>query len=98
MFDIVNIEKPGTLEAALEMLSRNPDLKIIAGGTDVLIKMRNGALEEAELLSLRNIPGMDEISILDNGTISIGAMATFAKVIRSSIINENLPVLSEAAV
>ncbi len=98
MFDIVNIEKPDTLEAALEMLTRNPDMKIIAGGTDVLIKMRNGALEEAELLSLRNIPGMDEISILNNGTISIGAMATFAKIFRSSIINENLPVLSEVAV
>lgn len=98
MFDIVKIEKPDTLEDALKMLSSNPELKIIAGGTDVLIRMHNGSLEEVELLSLRNIASLDEISILDDGTISIGAMATFAQIFRSDIINKHLPVLSEAAV
>lgn len=98
MFDIVNIEKPETLEVALKMLSDNPNMKIIAGGTDVLIRMHNGSIEEAELLSLRDIAGMDEISILEDGTISIGAMATFAQLFRNDIINKYLPVLSEAAV
>jgi xanthine dehydrogenase FAD-binding subunit len=98
MFDIVNIEKPETIEVALEMLSRNPNLKIIAGGTDVLIHMRNGTLPEAELLSLRGIPGLDEIKVLEDGTISIGAMATFAEISRNDIINRHLAVLAEAAV
>lgn len=98
MFDIINIEKPETLEAALKMLSGNPNLKIIAGGTDVLVRMHGGAFGEAELLSLRSINGMDEISILEDGTISIGAMATFAQIFRNDIVNKYLPVLSEAAV
>jgi xanthine dehydrogenase FAD-binding subunit len=98
MFDIINIEKPETLEAAIKMLSGNPNLKIIAGGTDVLVRMHNGSIEEAELLSLRDIPGMDEISILEDATISIGAMATFAQLFRNDIINKYLPVLSEASV
>ncbi len=98
MFDIVNIERPETLEAALKMLSDNPKLKIIAGGTDVLIRMHNGDLEDAELMSLRGIGGLDEISVLEDGTISIGAMATFAQVFRNDIINKHLPVLAEAAV
>lgn len=98
MFDIINIEKPETIEEALKVLSCNPNLKIIAGGTDLLIHLRSGKLSEAELLSLRSIGGMDEISILDDGTISIGAMATFAQIFRNDIINKYLPVLSEAAV
>ena len=98
MFDIVNIEKPETLDEALKMLSGNPDLKIIAGGTDVLVRMHSGSLEDVELLSLRSITGMDEISILEDGTISIGAMVTFAQLFRNDIINKYLPVLSEAAV
>ena len=98
MFDIINIEKPDTLEGALKMLSGNPSLKIIAGGTDVLVRMHNGSLEEVELLSLRDIPGLDEISILEDGTISIGAMATFSQLFRNDIINKYLSVLSEAAV
>ncbi len=98
MFDIVKIKKPETLEEALKMLSNNPSFKIIAGGTDVLIRMHSGSLEEVELLSLRNIINMDEISILSDGTISIGAMATFSQIFRSDIINNHLPVLAEAAV
>ena len=98
MFDIVRVERPDTLDGALKMLSDNPSLKIIAGGTDVLIHVRNGALPKAELLSLRCIPGMDRINLLDDGTISIGAMATFAQIFRDDIINKYLPVLSEAAV
>lgn len=98
MFDIVNIERPENLEGALKMLSDNPKLKIIAGGTDVLIRMHNGDLEDAELMSLRGIDGLDEISVLEDGTISIGAMATFAQIFRNDIINKHLPVLAEAAV
>lgn len=98
MFDIVNVERPETLEEALKMLSGNPKLKIIAGGTDVLIRMHNGDLEDAELMSLRGIGGLDEISMLEDGTISIGAMATFAQIFRDDTINKHLPVLAEAAV
>jgi xanthine dehydrogenase FAD-binding subunit len=98
MYDIKNIEKPETLEDAMKMLSGNPALKIIAGGTDVLIRMHGGSHGEAELLSIRSIPGMDEISILEDGTISIGAMTTFAQLFRNDIVNKYLPVLSEAAV
>ncbi len=98
MFNIANIEKPETLEIALKMLSDNPDLKIIAGGTDVLVRMHNGSLEEVELLSIRDIAGLDEIRMLEDGTISIGAMATFAQIFRNDIVNKYLTVLSEAAV
>ncbi len=98
MFDIKSIEKPETLETALKMLSLNPNLKIIAGGTDVLIRMHKGAFPEAELMSLGGIPGLDKIRITEEGTVSIGATAVFAKIFRSGIINEHLPVLSEAAV
>lgn len=98
MFDIENVLEPKTLNEAIEMYNSNPKLKIIAGGTDVLIKMRHGELGGAELLSLRNIKGMDEIKMLEDGSISIGAMTSFTQLFRSEIINKYLYVLSEAAV
>jgi xanthine dehydrogenase FAD-binding subunit len=98
MFDITNILEPKTLKEALEMLSNNPKLKIIAGGTDVLIRIHHGSLEEAELLSLRNIKGLEDITLLEDGNISIGAMATFSMVFRNEILNRYIPVLSEAVV
>lgn len=98
MFDITNILEPKTIDEALEMLSSNPRLKVIAGGTDVLIRLHHGDIEEVELLSLRNISGLDEIKLLEDGTIYIGAMAPFTKIFRDEIINRYIPVLSEAAV
>ena len=43
MFDITNILEPETMNEALEMLNSNPKLKVIAGGTDVLIRLHHGA-------------------------------------------------------
>lgn len=98
MFDITNIIEPSTVNEAIEMLNSNPKLKIIAGGTDVLIKLHHGNIEEVELLSIRNIPGLDEINLLEDGTISIGAMVPFSKIFRSEIINRYINILAEAAV
>jgi xanthine dehydrogenase FAD-binding subunit len=98
MFDIKNIVEPKTLSEALEIFSNNLKLKIIAGGTDVLIRMQHGDMEEAELLSIRNIKELEEIKLLKDGTVSIGAMASFSKIFRDEIINQYIPLLAECAV
>jgi xanthine dehydrogenase FAD-binding subunit len=98
MFDIKNVFEPDTLEEALMLLKNNPELKPIAGGTDVLISMHHGGLGGVELLSLRNIKGMDNIEILEDGTISIGAMATFTQIYRSELVKQYIPTLGEAVV
>lgn len=96
MFDIGNVLEPETLEEALKMLEGNPELKIIAGGTDVLIRMHHGNFEGAQLLSIRNIKGINEINLLEDGTITIGAMVSFSQLFRNEIINRYIPVLGEA--
>lgn len=98
MFDINNIYEPKTIEEALDILDSKENLKIIAGGTDVLIKLHHGDMCGIELLSLRNIEELKEITINDNEDIEIGAMSSFSDIFRSEIINENIYVLSEAAV
>ncbi len=98
MFDIKNILEPETLEEALHMVESNLNLKIIAGGTDILIRLHHGEMEGAELLSLRKISNLDYISMKDNGTIEIGAMAAFSQIFRNNIINKYIPVLGDAAV
>ena len=79
MFDICELCEPETLAEAKALFRANPELKVIAGGTDVLIRMQHGSLAGAGLLSLRNIPHLDEIEMLPDGTISVGATATLRK-------------------
>lgn len=98
MYDITGYFEPETVREATELLRANPKLKIIAGGTDVLIKMHGGQLEEAELLSIRKIQELTDIRKTENGTIVIGPMATFTQVFNHPIMKENVPILTEAAI
>ncbi|MDQ0149423.1 xanthine dehydrogenase FAD-binding subunit XdhB [Eubacterium multiforme] len=98
MYDINEILEPKTLEEALELLSKRNDLTVIAGGTDVLVKLHEERFKSLNLISIRDIEGLNEIKVLEDESIEIGAMATFSEIFRSDIINENIGILAEAAV
>lgn len=98
MFDIKEIIVPETLDECLYYLNNNENYKIIAGGTDVLIKLHHGKLNNCSLISIGNIDELCKINILENGDIYIGAAVTFGEIFRDEIINENIPMLAEAAV
>lgn len=97
MFDIKDILEPKTLEEALEM-KNTIDANIIAGGTDILIKLHHNQISDVTLLSLQNIESLKKIYIDENKNIIIGAMASFTSIFRDKIINENIYALAEAAV
>ncbi|EDT83869.1 xanthine dehydrogenase FAD-binding subunit XdhB [Clostridium botulinum] len=98
MYDINEILEPKTLEEALELLSEHDNLTVIAGGTDVLVKLHEERFNSLNLISIRNIEGLNEIKIIEDGSIEIGAMATFSEIFRDDIVNKNIPILAEAAV
>ena len=98
MYDIIGYYEAETVGEATALLVENPNLRLIAGGTDVLLKMHGGQLEDAELLSLRKIKSLGTIRKAEDGTIVIGAMATFTKVFNDPILREMIPILTEAAI
>ncbi len=98
MFSINHILEPKTLKEAILYYDENPKLKVIAGGTDVLIHLHHGKLEDVELLSLRKINHLDEVKLQEDGTIVIGAMTTFSTLFRDKIINQYISILAEASV
>jgi xanthine dehydrogenase FAD-binding subunit len=98
MFNISVLQEPDSLEAAERMLQADAGLRIIAGGTDVLIRLQHGGEGWSRLLSLRNVQGLDAISMREDGTIVIGATAPFTRIFQDPIIRRHLPSLAEAAV
>ncbi|HZK53883.1 MAG TPA: xanthine dehydrogenase FAD-binding subunit XdhB [Desulfosporosinus sp.] len=97
MYDIVGYYEAETVGEATALLAQKPNLELIAGGTDVLIKM-HGKNEGTELLSLRKIKSLEVIRKAEDGTMVIGAMATFARVFKDPILQERIPILTEAAI
>ena len=97
MFNIQEYYEAETVKDALMYLAKHPEFTLIAGGTDVLIKMHSGQIEKAKLLSLRNIDSLKKIRKLPDGTLEIGPLVTFSQISKDTIIEKKIPLLKEAA-
>jgi len=88
---------PQKIEEALEILSRyESEIKIIAGGTDLLVQYFDRLYEINHWLDLKNIKELKDIRINKN-QIEIGAMVTHTQLENSEDIKKYYPVLSQAA-
>ena len=88
---------PQKIEEAVKILSQyGKEIKIIAGGTDLLVQYYDRLYEVSAWLDLKNIKELKEIKI-DQNQIEIGAMVTHTQLESSADIKRYYPVLSQAA-
>ena len=86
---------PSTLEEAYSLLATHgDDANIIAGGTGLVLFMKQRMVQPGHLVSVRSIPGLDYIRVED-GTAHIGAMCTMHQVETSPQLREVLPLIGE---
>ena len=96
MFDIEELYQASSLQDAIHALVKKPQAVIIAGGSDVLIAIREGKLAGCQLVSIHNIAELDGISMEDDGTILIRPLTTFSHITNNHIIQNNIPMLGDA--
>ncbi|WP_053985055.1 xanthine dehydrogenase subunit XdhB [Niameybacter massiliensis] len=96
MYDLDNMQVPTTLMEAVKSKHTNPEAVFIAGGTDVLIKMREGKLAGKSLISLHDIKALKGVTIDDAGMICIRPATTFSHITYDPIIQKHLPMLGLA--
>jgi aerobic carbon-monoxide dehydrogenase medium subunit len=88
--------KPQTLQEALHLLNQQGQkAKLVAGGTDVMVMIKKGEMSPEVLLSLRGIPGLDQIQY-EKGALRIGPMTTHRAVERSELIRREFSALADA--
>lgn len=96
MFDTGRIIEAHSVQEALELLDSNPNAKLICGGTDVLIKVREGSLAGVDFISIHGLSELTGVTMEKDGTIVMGAGTSFSKLAQAPIIKEWLPFLGEA--
>ncbi len=96
MFDIAKYYEAKTLEDALSYLKANPDVRVIAGGTDVLLRIREGKISNAHLMGISFIFALKTITEDEQGNLHIGPMMTFTAIEENEIILKHIPILAEA--
>ena len=89
---------PTTLAEAISFLSQyGSDARALAGGTDLLIRMKRKQWTPRAVVSLRRVPGLRDIALASRGELRIGACVTLNDLIRSPVIREHYSVLVKTA-
>ena len=96
MYDITGYYEANTIDEAAALLAEHPGARIICGGSDVLIKTREGKMAGCELVSIRKIPELYGVVLTEDGDIRIGAATTFSHITGDPVIQKYIPVLGEA--
>lgn len=96
MFDIQQYYQARSVIEAVDLLSLHPEAKLIAGGTDALVKLRDLAGKYTKLVDIHNIPELKTVEIKEHRLI-LGSGLTFTELVESDLVQKHLPVLAEAA-
>jgi carbon-monoxide dehydrogenase medium subunit len=89
---------PRTIEEAGSLLSKyGEDAQLLAGGTDLFVKMKQRRSVPRILINIKKIPALDQIHCDADEGLRIGALTTIQSIRDSDIISKKFRVLSQAA-
>lgn len=96
MYDIGKFYQAADVEDAVRALVKDPEAVVISGGSDVLIKIREGRLAGCSLVSIHGIKELEGIGMKEDGTIVIGPATTFSHIANNDMIQKHIPMLGDA--
>jgi len=88
--------RPSTLDEAVQLLETYPGSALLAGGTDLLVELKQGKRVHEDVIALTHIEDLRSIDVR-HGSLVIGAAVTHNMLIRSPLIRQHCFAVSEAA-
>ncbi len=93
----IDVLTPRNIEEALDLLHHGQQgLRIVAGGSDVIVQLRDGVMKAEKLLNILPLNELRFIRIKED-EIHIGSLATYSDIVNSNLTKEHGRVLVEAA-
>ena len=96
MYDMKALYQAKSVQDAVELRLAHPNAHVIAGGSDVLVQMREGKRAGVELLSIQMLDEIRGVKMEEDGTIRIGSLTSFSHITNDPIIQKYINVLGEA--
>ena len=86
------LEEPESVAEVAELLGRFGDnAKVYAGGTELLLAMKEGLVQYERLINIKKL-GLNQVSA-ENGTLKIGALCTHHELENSALLKQRMPAL-----
>ena len=96
MYDMKALYQAKDVADAVSLRLAHPEAHIIAGGSDVLVQMREGKRAGVELISIYGLDELRGVTMEADGTIRIGSLTSFSHITKDPIIQQYINVLGEA--
>jgi carbon-monoxide dehydrogenase medium subunit len=94
-FDYV---RPDSLDAVIALLDEHgPSARLLAGGTDVLVRLRMGHMRPAIVVDLKAARGLESTIVKTGSSLRVGARCVMADLLKDDRIQSHFPALVEAA-
>lgn len=91
-----NMLEPKSIQDACEILSADEDVKLISGGTALLILIKHGILLPKTLVNLKKIKGAAEITYEPASGLRVGGLASIFDVESAPAVRQHYPLLAQA--
>ena len=88
---------PASLAACQQALADGPDVKLVAGGTDLLPQMKNGLVKPRRVVDLSALPELKVIERLSDGGLRVGAGVSARALERSAALRDGFLALADGA-
>lgn len=90
--------EPVSLEEAIKLLRKfKGEAKVLAGGTDLFISLRNNSTQLKYMINIKKIPELSGVSYDPKGGLVIGPLTTMNEVAEHEVIRREYSLLSQAA-
>jgi 4-hydroxybenzoyl-CoA reductase subunit beta len=90
--------RPRSVEEAIDHLAKHDaNVRVLAGGTDLIPSMRQKLFEPEYIVDLHAIANLREIKPASDGGVEIGALTSLRTIERSTFLRQHYSVLTEAA-
>ena len=90
--------RPSTLSEAVGLLAQNGErARVLAGGTDLLIRLRDRTLTPAMVVDVKRIPELAPSISEGEGAVRVSAGTTMTDIMESEVMRRSFPALAEAA-
>ena len=96
MYDFSALYQATSVSDAVRLRAEHPNAVLLAGGSDVLIKIREGKLAGCELISIYMLDELRGVKLDPDGTLRILPLTSFSHVTKDPLIQQYIPVLGEA--
>jgi carbon-monoxide dehydrogenase medium subunit len=91
-------ERPETLAEAVALLqAHGPSARLLAGGTDLIIRLRDGSARPSVVIDVKRIAELDAAIREDDGRLVIGARTVMTDIAADARVQRHFLALAEAA-